>query len=146
MRLLGCSRRYRTYGVGALALMSVTLCRAAEAPNTSGAQLYREFCATCHGVNAHGDGPVAPSLKRKVPDLTLIAQRRGGTFPSEGIHRIIDGRSTPRAHGSAEMPVWGWEFYGFEGEDATRRRHVAELIDQLVEYLRSIQAPAPARR
>jgi hypothetical protein len=37
------------------------------------------------------------------------------------------------------MPVWGWEFYGYEGEDATRRRRVGELIDQLVDYLGSIQ-------
>jgi mono/diheme cytochrome c family protein len=139
MRFFGCSRRYKKYCVGTLALMTVTMCRAAEAPSAAGAELYREFCATCHGVNAHGDGPVASSLKRKVPDLTLIAQRRGGVFPAEEIHRIVDGRSTPRAHGSAEMPVWGWEFYGYEGEDATRRRRVAELIDQLVGYLKSIQ-------
>jgi hypothetical protein len=46
----------------------------------------------------------------------------------------------PRAHGSAEMPVWGWEFYGYEGEDAMRRRRAAELIDQIVDYLRSIQS------
>jgi hypothetical protein len=39
------------------------------------------------------------------------------------------------------MPVWGWEFYGYEGEDATRRQRVAEFIDQLVGYLQSIQIP-----
>jgi mono/diheme cytochrome c family protein len=105
----------------------------------SGAELYREFCASCHGVKGQGNGPVASSLRQKVPDLTLIAKRRGGRFPAEEVHRIVDGRSIPRAHGSAEMPVWGWEFYGFAGEDATRRRSVAELIDQLVGYLQSIQ-------
>ena len=125
--------------LGVLAAMSVAVCHAGAAPNMSGADLYREFCATCHGVNAHGDGPVAPTLKQKVPDLTLLAKRRGGAFPAEEIHRIIDGRATPRAHGSADMPVWGWEFYGFEGEDATRRKRAAELIDQLVGYLRTIQ-------
>jgi len=45
----------------------------------------------------------------------------------------------PRVHGTIEMPVWGWEFYGYEGEDAGRRRRVAELIDRMVEYLQSIQ-------
>ncbi len=136
----------RLKGLGVLAIASVAafttvaVCQAGEATVSSGADLYREFCATCHGANAHGDGPVAPSLKQKVPDLTLLTRRHGGTFPREEIHRIIDGRSTPRVHGSADMPVWGWEFYGFEGEDAVRRQRVAELIDQLVGYLQSIQA------
>jgi mono/diheme cytochrome c family protein len=125
--------------LGILALMFIGTCRADEAALLSGADLYMEFCASCHGANATGNGPVAPSLRKKVPDLTLFAKRRGGIFSAEELHRIIDGRTMPRAHGSAEMPIWGWEFYGFEGEDATRRRHVAELIDQLVEYLRSIQ-------
>jgi mono/diheme cytochrome c family protein len=129
----------RTLYLAILASMAAANSEAAEAPELSGAELYKEFCATCHGVSGHGDGPVASSLKQRVPDLTLIAKRRGGEFPAEAIHRIIDGRSMPRAHGSSEMPVWGWEFYGYEGEDANRRRHVAELIDQLVEYLQSIQ-------
>ena len=122
-----------------LAVTFIATCKAGEAPDMSGADLYGEFCASCHGKKAHGDGPAAPSLRKKVPDLTLLAKRRGGVFPAEEVHRIIDGRSMPRAHGSAEMPIWGWEFYGFEGEDATRRRRAAELIDQLVEYLHSIQ-------
>jgi len=124
-----------------VALTPAASCEAAEAPDMSGAELYKEFCATCHGVSGHGDGPVALSLKRGVPDLTLIAKRNGGEFPTETVHQMVDGRSMPRAHGTIEMPVWGWEFYGYEGEDATRRRRVAELIDRLVEYLQSIQSP-----
>jgi len=110
----------------------------------SGEELFQEFCATCHGRGAHGDGPMATSLRRRVPDLTLLAAREGGVFPDELVHQMIDGRRMPRAHGTSDMPVWGWEFYRFEGEDATRRHRVAELIDQLVAYLRSIQR-APAR-
>jgi glycine cleavage system protein P-like pyridoxal-binding family len=107
----------------------------------SGAELYKSFCAPCHGAQGHGDGPVAQSLKQAPADLTLLAQRAGGVFSAEKVHRMIDGRSMPRAHGSSDMPVWGWEFYGYEGEDATRRRRVAEFIDQLVGYLQSIQVP-----
>jgi len=121
-----------------LALMCASS-EAGEPADTSGARLYKEFCATCHGVSGHGNGPVAQSLKQPVPDLTLLANRWGGAFPAEQVHRMIDGRSMPRAHGTSEMPIWGWEFYGYEGEDAARRRHVAELIDRLVEYLGSIQ-------
>jgi mono/diheme cytochrome c family protein len=134
------TRRLQGYLLGISPLVLIAICSAGEAPTLSGAELYREFCASCHGVKGHGDGPVAPSLRQPVPDLTLLANRRGGAFPAEEIHRIIDGRSMPRAHGSAEMPIWGWEFYGYEGEDATRRRRVAGLIDQLVEYLHSIQS------
>lgn len=124
-------------------LAAAARCDADEALGITGAELYREFCATCHGLSGHGDGPMAFRLKRRVPDLTLIAQYHGGMFPAEAVHQKIDGRSMPKEHGTSEMPVWGWEFYGYEGEDAERRRHVANLIDRLVEYLQSIQASEP---
>lgn len=34
-----------------------------------GAQLYRDNCATCHGVDGYGDGPLATTLPIKPPDL-----------------------------------------------------------------------------
>ena len=55
--------------VALVALMWATSCEAGEGPDMTGAALYQEFCATCHGVSGHGDGPVALSLKRRVPDL-----------------------------------------------------------------------------
>jgi glycine cleavage system protein P-like pyridoxal-binding family len=129
------------YCLAILSSMLAIRSPAGEAPDMSGAELYKSFCAPCHGVQGHGDGPVAPSLKQRPADLTLLAQRGGGVFSAEKVHRMIDGRAMPRAHGSSDMPVWGWEFYGYEGEDATRRRRVAEFIDQLVDYLQSIQSP-----
>lgn len=129
----------RTLVILGLALAAAAAVRAGETPDLTGAELYGEFCASCHGARAHGDGPVAASLKKKVPDLTRLAARRGGVFPDEEIHQIIDGRKTRAAHGTSEMPVWGREFYGFEGEDATRRQRVAQLIEQIVAYLRSVQ-------
>jgi mono/diheme cytochrome c family protein len=140
MRFVPISQRLGNRFILIASLLFTAIGNAGEAPAMPGAELYHEFCASCHGLRGHGDGPVAPSLRHKVPDLTELAKRRGGVFPAEEIHRIIDGRSMSRAHGSAEMPVWGWEFYGYEGEDATRRRRAAELIDQIVDYLHSIQA------
>src|SRR5271167_4726699 len=102
MQISASARRLPTYSLGLSALMLIAICAADEAPDMSGAELYREFCASCHGASGHGDGPAAPSLKQKVPNLTLLAKRRGGVFPAEEIHRIVDGRSMPRAHGSAE--------------------------------------------
>ena len=112
---------------------------AAEAPDYSGAELFRIFCASCHGPQARGNGPVAKSLKVKVPDLTRIQRRHDGTFPAESIGRIIDGRELRPAHGSGDMPVWGQEFYGVTSDDAARRVRSNELIGRMVDYLRSIQ-------
>src|SRR5579859_4388914 len=44
----------------------------------NGPDLYRGYCASCHGTEGKGDGPVAPALNSKMPDLTTIAQRNGG--------------------------------------------------------------------
>lgn len=110
-----------------------------EAPDYSGAELYRVFCASCHGPGAHGNGPVAKSLRVKVPDLTRIARRHGGDFPVDTITQIIDGRELRTAHGSRDMPVWGQEFYGVASEDPARRARSDELIERMVAHLRSIQ-------
>src|SRR5689334_2078215 len=74
----------------------------------TGAELYRAYCASCHGTTGRGDGPVASSMKVEVPDLTRIAARQGH-FPTEQVRRIIGGRTTLPPHGSRDMPVWGRE-------------------------------------
>ena len=122
-----------------VAVIATTPCIGDEAPDMSGSELYRVFCASCHGPQAQGDGPVAATLKPAVPDLTRIAARNGGAFPTERVRAFIDGQSVPRAHGTRAMPVWGWDFYAIDRADPARRERVAELIDRLVEYLRSLQ-------
>jgi hypothetical protein len=103
----------------------------------TGSGLYRAYCASCHGVKGTGDGPVASSLRVSVPDLTRIAAREGGRFPVEQVRKIIDGRTMIPAHGSSAMPVWGLEFR----DDLQKQKHVRELVDLLVDYLRSVQVP-----
>lgn len=106
----------------------------------SGAQLYGQLCASCHGVGGKGDGPVALLIKTGVPDLTRLAYRDGGEFPAEDVRRTIDGRFDRPAHGSRDMPVWGWRLYaGSSGDDKEARARTDSLIDLLVEHLRSIQ-------
>jgi len=97
----------------------------------SGESLYRAHCASCHGVDGRGDGPVAASLKVEVPDLTRIARRQGGRFPAEQLRRIIDGRTTLPPHGTRAMPVWG-EAFGSE-------KQASRVVELLVQYLQSIQ-------
>lgn len=113
--------------------------RAADVPAAqSGADLYRQHCAACHGASAHGDGPVAAALSVMVPDLTLIAKRHGGTFPDEAVRQSIDGRTLRLAHGTRYMPVWGL----LPDEPVTGAASFSTQgpIARLVAYLRSIQA------
>jgi len=108
----------------------------AAAGAEAGAELFRTYCASCHGADAHGAGPVADQLRRLPPDLTTFAMRNGGTFPSERLRRIIDGRDV-RSHGDREMPVWGDAFKRTRGDasdDAIKAR-----IDAIVRYLQAIQ-------
>jgi mono/diheme cytochrome c family protein len=105
----------------------------------AGSFSFKTYCATCHGKEAKGDGPLAANLRFRPPDLTLIAKRNGGTFPDEMIHRIIDGRKPVKGHGGPDMPVWGDAFKN--AESGFSDEMVKEKIAGLVEFLKSIQAP-----
>jgi mono/diheme cytochrome c family protein len=107
----------------------------------SGPELYETFCASCHGRSGHGDGPVAPLLKAHVPDLTLIAARRGGKFPADEVYRYIDGQADTPTHGPRSMPVWGYEFYGDDPDDEVAHKQASRLIDRLVKQLQRMQRP-----
>jgi len=101
----------------------------------TGRALFMTHCATCHGTAARGDGPVADALRVRPADLTQLAKRNGGVFPSAETHRIVDGRGIG-AHGNPDMPVWGSVFRRAPNVSDT---DVAARIDALVRYLESIQ-------
>jgi mono/diheme cytochrome c family protein len=104
------------------------------------AQIFRTLCASCHGEDARGNGPVAASLKQAPSDLTTITARFDGHFPEEYVWQTIDGRAAQAAHGPREMPVWGNNlYYSHKPFDAEAREHAEELITELMAYLKSIQ-------
>jgi mono/diheme cytochrome c family protein len=105
----------------------------------SGVRLYQTYCSSCHGLTGRGDGPVEPLIRGGVPDLTRISARREGKFPAEEIRRIIDGREPFIAHGTAQMPVWGFEFYSQDGDAERARAQADRMMGRLVEYLETIQ-------
>ena len=72
-----------------------------------GSELFKNYCAACHGTDARGNVPAAPALKKPVPDLTQISQRNGGRFPREQVRNYISGESDILAHGTRAMPIWG---------------------------------------
>jgi mono/diheme cytochrome c family protein len=105
-----------------------------------GSDLYRNYCAVCHGTSARGDGPLADKLKKRPPDLTQFAKQNGGTFPSALVAGIIDGRRAMPGHGGPDMPVWGDAFKVSQiggSEEAVKAR-----IDELVRYLATLQEKA----
>src|SRR4051812_21781721 len=94
----------------AAVLLVPTAAFAQTTQSTTGGEIFRTYCASCHGTAARGDGPLASSMKRKPANLTEIARRNGGEFPSEMVFKTIDGRQPMRGHGGADMPVWGDAF------------------------------------
>jgi mono/diheme cytochrome c family protein len=108
-------------------------------PNDTGARLFRTYCASCHGADARGAGPLADNLRRTPPDLTQFTARNGGVFPRDRVFRIIDGRDVP-SHGDREMTVWGDAFKRTRGGSSDES--VKARIDAIVTYLASIQLRA----
>jgi len=104
-----------------------------------GKELYQRLCSGCHGENGQGDGIVGSYFKMRPPDLTQLSQRNGGQFPADEVRRIVDGRDTPGPHGSRQMPVWGIALYDTDAKNPRQEQQVNEMIDRLVEYLRTIQ-------
>jgi mono/diheme cytochrome c family protein len=47
-----------------------------------GANIFQDFCASCHGQDGRGNGPVSRNLRQAVPDLTRLSRRNGGKFPA----------------------------------------------------------------
>jgi len=125
-------------GAGGPAVAQVQRAPAPAAAVESGRALFATHCASCHGKAARGDGPVADALRVRPADLTQLAKRNGGVFPSAETHRIIDGRGVG-AHGNPDMPVWGNVFKS--AANATDK-DVAARIDAIVKYLESIQERA----
>jgi mono/diheme cytochrome c family protein len=103
--------------------------------SVKGPELFRAHCAACHGSDAKGGGPMAPALKAKAPDLTLLAKKNGGQFPSARVSHAIVGDEVVVSHGSREMPVWGPIFHQVESD----QDFGAVRLQNLVKYLESIQ-------
>jgi mono/diheme cytochrome c family protein len=110
--------------------------------SVKGPELFRAYCASCHGVDGKGHGPAAPALKATVADLTAIARNNNGEFPVARVRRIIMGEGMIASHGSREMPVWVPIFHQVEAD--VDRGNVR--LDNLLKYLQSIQTIRPTRQ
>ncbi len=114
----------------------------------AGRAAYRASCASCHGEDARGDGPVAPALRVAPPDLTWLAERNGGTFPRAYVIDVLTGAAAITAHGSREMPVWSDRFGPANGSGATvaASLYARRRLEALATYLETLQRRLSACR
>jgi mono/diheme cytochrome c family protein len=103
----------------------------------SGQEMYKAYCASCHGLDGKGSGPAASAMKQPIPDLTQLAKKNGGKFPMDHVASVITGDTNSPSHGSAEMPVWGPVFMGVS---SGHQGQVHQRVHNLSDYIASIQA------
>jgi mono/diheme cytochrome c family protein len=128
--------------LAAAATTGIALAQTFRPLDLSGPELFARYCAACHGNEGRGNGPVASTLNKRVPDLTVLARDRGGEFPTLTVRETIDGRAMVMAHGTRQMPVWGYEFWVEEGADIVAEDSAKLILDRIVAYVESIQVEA----
>jgi len=123
---------------------SVALPSVAQAQSIEfGKTLFTQNCASCHGAEGAGDGPVAVFIEPKPSDLGTLAEMNDGVFPFGAVWASI-AEGSQSAHGTSMMPVWGDLFMaealpkqvhpGISGKDIVEARMLA-----LTYYLQSLQ-------
>ena len=136
--------RFHTLVLPALACAVASLAATAQAqPKTDlGKREFETKCAVCHGTDGKGGGPYAEQLKRKLPDLTTLAQRNGGVFPVSRTYETIEGAG--KGHGPRDMPIWGLD-YTIQAAEVlpdlpyNQAVYVRTRIMSLLEYLNQLQ-------
>ncbi len=107
----------------------------------AGKREFQRSCATCHGVDAKGDGPSASALNVEPADLTQLSKNHGGVFLFWRTYEKISGADEApiRGHGTREMPIWGERFRLERGDSEEHLLGVRGRILSLVYYLQAIQ-------
>ncbi|NEX47707.1 c-type cytochrome [Pseudotabrizicola algicola] len=121
-------------------LLGACVIGGARAPVPTGAQDFADFCAGCHGVSGKGDGEMAAGLARRPADLTLLARRNGGTFPTTQVMAKIWGYTGGR--GAGVMPNFGplldGDLVPYDGGDGILTPTPVRLV-QIAEHLKTLQ-------
>jgi mono/diheme cytochrome c family protein len=99
-----------------------------------GKKLFETNCASCHGKDGKGGGPVAVAMKTPPTDLTQIARKNQGKFDEIHVIAFVDGEKAISAHGTREMPVWGTRFRHSKGNLESSLN-----IYTLMKYIESLQ-------
>ena len=105
----------------------------------SGQEMYANYCASCHGAKATGNGPAAPALKTPPPNLTLLSQKNGGVFPTAHIQAVLQMGVASPAHGSSEMPVWGNLLLDLNASSQNDGAMMKQRVYNLTNYLKLVK-------
>lgn len=97
----------------------------------SGPEMFKLYCAACHGVDGKGTGPAAAALKKTPADLTLLSAKNNGKFPALKVINTIQGSDIAASHGSRDMPIWGDIFRSFGGGQMITEMRVKNLSSHL---------------
>jgi hypothetical protein len=139
---MGNNNRLIAFSLG-IAMVLAPGAQALAQDNTVGQEAYKVSCAVCHGSDGQGGGEFADVLSVPVPDLTrLTANTSDKVFPYLRVFQTVDGRASIRAHGTAEMPIWGDTFRRRIGEEAGpfgSELLIRAKIVALVDYIESLQ-------
>jgi mono/diheme cytochrome c family protein len=146
--ITGCLKWLMIVGV------TVGLARAVHAEDVDVGKLeFQSSCASCHGMDGKGKGPVSGQLKVPPSDLTVLASNNKGMFPTDAVYQTISGLRTVPAHGIREMPIWGERFnpiiglphtvdpayWTLAGPDQNPEVVVRKRILAVIDYLNRIQ-------
>lgn len=105
-------------------------------PSNSGKEMFKSYCAVCHGVDGKGNGPAATAMKTNPTDLTALAQKSAGKYPAAHVAAVIRGQAATPSHGSQDMPVWGPLFSSI---DQGHEAQVQQRVTNLVNYIETVQ-------
>jgi mono/diheme cytochrome c family protein len=102
----------------------------------SGPQLWKDYCAACHGAAGAGDGPAAYILESPPADLSLMAKRNNGKFPADHFVSVLRFGSGGPIHGTSDMPFWGPLFRSLdsppqENKVQLRIRNLSKFVESL---------------
>jgi mono/diheme cytochrome c family protein len=98
----------------------------------NGQQMYKQYCAACHGPDGKGDGPAVEFLKKAPPDLTTLKERNHGKYPDMKVKcRLLFGAN--HEEGVLGMPEWSSSFRDLSPSTVKLRAY------NLTSYVESLQ-------
>jgi len=109
------------------------------APVNPGQDAFLQYCASCHGPDADGNGPMAGELRARPADLTRLSERFGSPLRTRQLLDRIDGRDMARAHGNRDMPVWGRKLASNAPRTQGTETQTRGTLLIIIEWLATIQ-------
>jgi len=73
---------------------------------SSGSQMYKEYCAVCHGTTGQGDGPAIGFMRTPPPDLRKLRLRNNGIYPAGYVEALLHSGGGNHGGDVLAMPAW----------------------------------------